>query len=35
VQTRIGLEDTVRLPNGSLTPGNAELISAAVDLLNR
>ena len=35
VQTRIGLEDTLRLPDGSPAPGNAELVSAAVRLLNR
>jgi uncharacterized protein (DUF849 family) len=35
VQTRIGLEDTVRLPDGSLARGNAELITAAVELLSR
>jgi len=34
-QTRIGMEDTLRLPDGSLAPGNAELISAAVELLSR
>ncbi|BBY93803.1 hypothetical protein MGALJ_34720 [Mycobacterium gallinarum] len=35
VQTRIGLEDTLRLPDGSRAPGNAELVSAAVQLLSR
>lgn len=35
VQTRIGLEDTVHLPDGSLTPDNAALVSAALDLLGR
>jgi uncharacterized protein (DUF849 family) len=35
VQTRIGLEDTVRLPDGSLARGNAELVTAAVELLSR
>ena len=30
VQTRIGLEDTVRLPDGSSPSGNGELVSAAV-----
>ena len=30
VQTRIGLEDTVRLPDGSSPSGNADLVSAAV-----
>ena len=28
--TRIGLEDTVRLPDGKLTPGNADLVRAAL-----
>ena len=35
VQTRIGLEDTVRLPDGSTPSGNAELVSAAVRMLSR
>jgi uncharacterized protein (DUF849 family) len=35
LQTRIGLEDTVRLPNGSSPSGNADLVSAAVALLSR
>lgn len=35
VQTRIGLEDTVRLPDGSVPTGNAALVSAAVELLSR
>lgn len=35
VQTRIGLEDTVRLPDGSTPSGNAELVSEAVALLSR
>ena len=35
VQTRIGLEDTLLLPDGSTAPGNAELVSAAVQLLSR
>ena len=30
VQTRIGMEDTLRLPDGSTPPGNAELVAAAV-----
>jgi uncharacterized protein (DUF849 family) len=34
VQTRIGMEDTLALPDGSTTPGNAALVSAAVGLLN-
>lgn len=28
--TRIGLEDTARLPDGKLTPGNADLVRAAL-----
>ncbi|HET6733048.1 3-keto-5-aminohexanoate cleavage protein [Mycobacterium sp.] len=35
VQTRIGMEDTLRLPDGSTTPDNAALVSAAVHLLSR
>jgi len=35
VQARIGLEDTVRLPDGSAASSNAALISAAVGLLSR
>jgi hypothetical protein len=35
LQTRIGMEDTLRLPDGSTAPGNAELVAAAVDLLSR
>jgi uncharacterized protein (DUF849 family) len=35
VQTRIGMEDTLRLPDGSTTPDNAALVSAAVQLLSR
>jgi len=35
VQTRIGLEDTVRLPDGSSPSGNADLVSAAVALLSQ
>ncbi|MGX9787975.1 3-keto-5-aminohexanoate cleavage protein [Mycobacterium sp. MMS18-G62] len=34
VQTRIGLEDTLRLPDGSTAPDNAALVSAAVQLLS-
>jgi uncharacterized protein (DUF849 family) len=34
VQTRIGMEDTLRLPDGSPTPDNAALVSAAVELLS-
>jgi uncharacterized protein (DUF849 family) len=33
LQTRIGLEDTLRLPDGSAAPDNAALVSAAIDLL--
>ena len=33
VQTRIGLEDTLTLPDGSVTDGNAALVAAAVRLL--
>ncbi|WP_167097853.1 3-keto-5-aminohexanoate cleavage protein [Mycobacterium sp. DL592] len=33
LQTRIGLEDTVLLPDGSPAPGNAELVDAAVQIL--
>jgi uncharacterized protein (DUF849 family) len=35
VQTRIGMEDTLRLPDGSTTPDNAALVSAAMRLLSR
>ncbi|MDT5248649.1 MAG: hypothetical protein QOJ28_1283 [Mycobacterium sp.] len=35
VQTRIGLEDTLRLPDGTMAPDNAALVSAAVRLLSR
>ena len=35
VQVRIGLEDTLRLPDGSTAPGNAELVSAAMQLVSR
>jgi uncharacterized protein (DUF849 family) len=35
VQTRIGLEDTVNLPDGSVAPDNGALVSAAVSLLSR
>ncbi len=35
VQARIGLEDTLLLPDGSPAPDNAALVSAAVALLNR
>ncbi len=33
LQTRIGLEDTVLLPDGSTPPGNAELVAAAFAML--
>jgi uncharacterized protein (DUF849 family) len=35
VQTRIGMEDTLRLPDGSTASDNAALVSAAVALLSR
>ena len=35
VQTRIGMEDTLKLPDGSAAPDNAALVAAAVDLLSR
>jgi uncharacterized protein (DUF849 family) len=35
VQTRIGMEDTLTLPDGSTAPGNAALVSAALELLSR
>jgi uncharacterized protein (DUF849 family) len=35
VQARIGMEDTLLLPDGSTAPGNAALVSAAVQLLSR
>ncbi|BBZ30283.1 hypothetical protein MMAD_45780 [Mycolicibacterium madagascariense] len=35
VQTRIGMEDTLKLPDGSIAPDNAALVSAAVELLSR
>jgi uncharacterized protein (DUF849 family) len=35
VQTRIGMEDTLRLPDGTTAPDNAALVSAAVRLLSR
>jgi uncharacterized protein (DUF849 family) len=35
VQTRIGMEDTLRLPDGSTAPDNAALMAAAVQLLSR
>jgi uncharacterized protein (DUF849 family) len=33
VQTRIGLEDTLRMPDGSMAPDNGALVAAAVELL--
>ncbi len=35
VQTRIGMEDTLLLPDGSTADGNAALVTAAVELLSR
>lgn len=35
VQTRIGMEDTLLLPDGSPAPDNAALVAAAVQLLSR
>jgi uncharacterized protein (DUF849 family) len=35
VQTRIGMEDTLLLPDGTTAPDNAALVAAAVQLLNR
>lgn len=35
LQARVGLEDTLRLPDGSAADGNAALVSAAVELLSR
>ena len=35
VQTRIGMEDTLKLPDGSTAPDNAALVAAAVALLSR
>ena len=35
VQTRIGMEDTLLLPDGSTAPDNAALVAAAVQLLSR
>jgi uncharacterized protein (DUF849 family) len=35
VQVRIGMEDTLRLPDGSTASDNAALVSAAVQLLSR
>jgi uncharacterized protein (DUF849 family) len=30
---RVGLEDTLMMPDGSLAPGNAELVAAAVEMI--
>ena len=35
VQTRIGMEDTLLLPDGTTAPDNAALVAAAVQLLSR
>lgn len=35
VQTRIGMEDTLKMPDGSTASGNAALVTAAVQLLSR
>ncbi|MET0454404.1 MAG: 3-keto-5-aminohexanoate cleavage protein [Mycobacterium sp.] len=35
VQTRIGMEDTLKLPDGTVTPDNAALVAAALRLLSR
>lgn len=35
LQTRIGLEDTLLLPDGSTAPDNAALVSAALELLGK
>lgn len=35
VQTRIGMEDTLTLPDGSTAPDNAALVAAAAELLSR
>lgn len=34
LQTRIGMEDTLKLPDGSTASGNADLVAAAVRLLS-
>jgi uncharacterized protein (DUF849 family) len=33
--TRIGFEDTLKLPDGSTASGNAELVRAALQLVER
>lgn len=35
LQTRIGMEDTLVLPDGTVTTGNAALVAAAAELLSR
>jgi uncharacterized protein (DUF849 family) len=35
LQMRIGMEDTLKLPDGSVAPDNAALVSAAVSLFSR
>jgi uncharacterized protein (DUF849 family) len=35
VQTRVGMEDTLHLPDGSTAVDNTALVSAAVHLLSR
>jgi uncharacterized protein (DUF849 family) len=35
LQTRIGMEDTLVMPDGSQAPDNAALVTAALDLLAR
>ncbi|HME49804.1 3-keto-5-aminohexanoate cleavage protein [Mycobacterium sp.] len=35
LQTRIGMEDTLLMPDGSAAPGNAALVTAALELLAR
>jgi uncharacterized protein (DUF849 family) len=35
VQTRIGMEDTLLMPDGTTAPDNTALVSAAVELLSR
>ncbi|AQT81605.1 hypothetical protein B1R94_23665 [Mycolicibacterium litorale] len=35
LQTRIGMEDTLLLPDGSTAPGNGELVAAAVEIMGQ
>ena len=35
VQTRIGMEDTLLLPDGTVAPDNAALVAAAVEIFSR